>query len=57
VFSLGEQKLEWAIAYVNNQKQHHKSGELIKSLEYTTPNPSPPHPKNPPSIKQQIDPT
>ena len=37
VFSLGEQRLEWAIAYVNNQKSHHKSGELIKSLEYTKP--------------------
>jgi putative transposase len=37
VFSLGEQRLEWAIAYVENQKQHHATGKLIKVLEQTEP--------------------
>ena len=37
VFSLGEQRLEWAIAYVGNQKQHHTTGDIIKILERTEP--------------------
>jgi putative transposase len=37
VFSLGEQRLEWAIAYVKNQKQHHLTEELVKILERTEP--------------------
>jgi hypothetical protein len=35
VFSLGEQRLEWAIAYVKNQKQHHLTGKVVKVLEQT----------------------
>lgn len=35
VFSLGEQRLEWAIAYVENQKQHHTTGKIVKILERT----------------------
>jgi putative transposase len=35
VFSLGEQRLEWAIAYVENQKQHHLTGKVVKVLEQT----------------------
>jgi putative transposase len=37
VFSLGEQRLEWAIAYVENQKQHHATGQIVKVLERTEP--------------------
>ena len=37
VFSLGEQRLEWAIAYVENQKQHHATGHIVKVLEQTEP--------------------
>jgi putative transposase len=37
VFSLGEKRLEWAIAYVENQKQHHATGEIVKVLEQTEP--------------------
>jgi putative transposase len=37
VFSFGEQRLEWAIAYVENQKQHHATGQIIKMLEQTEP--------------------
>jgi putative transposase len=37
VFSLGEQRLEWAIAYVENQKEHHATGGIVKILEQTTP--------------------
>jgi hypothetical protein len=32
---LGEQRLEWAIAYVENQKQHHLTGDIVKVLEQT----------------------
>ena len=35
VFSLGEQRLAWAICYVENQKIHHSTGEIIKMLEQT----------------------
>jgi putative transposase len=35
VFSLGEQRLKWAIAYVENQKQHHSTGETVPILEQT----------------------
>jgi putative transposase len=35
MFSLGEQRLEWAIAYVENQRQHHSTGKVVKVLEQT----------------------
>jgi putative transposase len=35
VFSLGSRRLDWAIDYVNHQKQHHASGNTIPSLETT----------------------
>jgi len=37
VFSLGEQRLQWAISYVKNQKLHHSTGEIVKILERTEP--------------------
>jgi putative transposase len=33
VFSFGEKKLDTAINYVTNQKQHHRDGSLIPLLE------------------------
>ena len=33
IFSLGSKQLNQAIAYVNNQKQHHAQGSTIVSLE------------------------
>ena len=33
IFSLGSKQLNEAIAYVNNQKQHHAQGTVIASLE------------------------
>jgi putative transposase len=33
VFSLGSKQLEQAVAYVEHQKQHHASGNLIQGLE------------------------
>ena len=33
VFSLGGKQLEAAIAYVQNQKQHHQNGNLMHGLE------------------------
>ena len=33
VFSLGSKQLNQAVAYVNNQKQHHAQGSTIVSLE------------------------
>jgi len=33
VFSLGEKNLERAIAYVRNQKEHHRKQQLIAALE------------------------
>jgi putative transposase len=33
VFSLGSQQLERAVSYVNNQKQHHADGTIVKLLE------------------------
>ena len=33
VFSLGSKQLDKAIAYVNNQKQHHSQSTVISSLE------------------------
>jgi putative transposase len=35
VFSLGPRRLDWAIAYVNNQKHHHATGQTVSSLEAT----------------------
>jgi putative transposase len=36
VFSLGNKQLEQAIAYVNNQKQHHAEGTIMAALERDT---------------------
>jgi putative transposase len=33
VFSLGSKQLEQAIAYVQNQKQHHAQGTIVRPLE------------------------
>ncbi|MDY6902745.1 MAG: IS200/IS605 family transposase [Cyanobacteriota bacterium] len=33
IFSLGSKQLNQAVAYVNNQKQHHAQGSTIVSLE------------------------
>ena len=33
VFSLGRKQLEQAVIYVENQKEHHAQGTIIKSLE------------------------
>lgn len=33
VFSLGQKQLDKAVAYVENQKIHHREGSLIKTLE------------------------
>ncbi|MEO1430642.1 MAG: IS200/IS605 family transposase [Cyanobacteria bacterium J06633_8] len=33
IFSLGSKQLNQAVAYVNNQKQHHAQGSAIASLE------------------------
>lgn len=33
VFSMGQKQIDIAIAYVNNQKQHHAQGTEIKALE------------------------
>ena len=33
VFSLGERQLETAIAYVENQKQHHANNQIWTALE------------------------
>ena len=33
IFSLGSKQLNEAVAYVNNQKQHHSQGTAIASLE------------------------
>lgn len=35
VFSLSQRGLDTAAAYVRNQKEHHRSGSLIKPLEIT----------------------
>jgi hypothetical protein len=37
VFSLGKQRLEWAISYVENQKQHHSTVKIVTILERTEP--------------------
>jgi putative transposase len=37
VFSLGEQRLAWAISYVENQKRHHSTGAVVNILERTEP--------------------
>jgi len=36
VFSLGSKQLDRAIAYVQNQKDHHQNGTIVASLEITT---------------------
>ena len=33
VFSFGQKQLDWAIAYVKNQKIHHQNGSIILALE------------------------
>jgi putative transposase len=33
VFSFGQKQLDWAIAYVQNQKIHHQNGSIVLSLE------------------------
>ncbi len=54
VFSLGQSQLERAIAYVQNQKNHHTEGTLVQGLErdwrkinqpQTHPTQTPPTPK------------
>ncbi len=42
VFSLGGQQLEKAVSYVKNQKQHHKNGSVIPSLEQISHQDDPP---------------
>ncbi|WP_426777688.1 IS200/IS605 family transposase [Lusitaniella coriacea] len=42
VFSLGGKQLENAIAYVQNQKQHHTQGTIVASLERADAEDNPP---------------